>query len=77
IYYALIIIDSCLKWLEVLFATSSNPDFTIQVLRKVFSREGLPSVLVTGNRPHFSAESSTTWLKGIGCKYLCTAPRHP
>ncbi|CAH8520976.1 unnamed protein product [Schistosoma guineensis] len=76
-YYALVVIDSFSKWPEVFFTTSPNSDFTIQALRKVFSREGVPLVLVTDNGSHFAADAVTTWLNGIGCKHLFTAPRHP
>ncbi|CAH8489243.1 unnamed protein product [Schistosoma turkestanicum] len=43
-YYALVVIDSFSKWPEVFFTTSPNSDITIQALRKVFSREGVPMV---------------------------------
>ncbi|CAH8818866.1 unnamed protein product [Schistosoma curassoni] len=76
-YYALVVIDSFSKWPEFFFTTSPNSDFTIQALRKVFSREGVPLVLVTDNGSHFAADAVTTWLNGIGCKHLFTAPRHP
>ncbi|CAH8556556.1 unnamed protein product [Schistosoma rodhaini] len=76
-YYALVIIDSFSKWPEVFFTTSPNSDFTIQALRKVFSREGVPMVLVTDNGSHFAADAVTNWLNGIGCRHLFTAPRHP
>ncbi|CAH8585173.1 unnamed protein product [Schistosoma haematobium] len=34
-------------------------------------------VLVTDNGSHFAADAVTTWLNGMGCKHLFTAPRHP
>jgi hypothetical protein len=43
----------------------------------VFSREGVPSVLVTDNGTHVAAASVTEWLKSIGCKHLFIAARHP
>ena len=76
-YYALIVIDSYSKWPEVYFTTSATAEFTIHALRKVFSREGVPAVLVTDNGTHFTAEILEKWLKDIGCKHLFTAPRHP
>jgi hypothetical protein len=73
----MVIIDSYSRWPEVLFTKSANSDFTIQALRKTFSREGVPQVLVTDNGSHFTAEKVTSWLKGVGCRHLLTAPRHP
>ncbi|CAH8499798.1 unnamed protein product [Schistosoma intercalatum] len=43
-YYEVVVIDSFSKWPEVFFTTSPNSDFTIQALRKVFSREEVPMV---------------------------------
>ncbi|CAI2735531.1 unnamed protein product [Schistosoma spindalis] len=67
--------DYCVAW--SFFTTSPNSDFTIQALRKVSSQEGVPMVLVTDNGSHFAVDAVTTWLNGIGCKHLFTAPRHP
>jgi hypothetical protein len=76
-YYALIIIDSFSKWPEVFFTTNPNAEFTMQALRKTFSREGVPVALVTDNGTHFAASNLTQWLTSLGCKHLFTAPRHP
>ncbi|KAH9582584.1 hypothetical protein MS3_00007288 [Schistosoma haematobium] len=71
-----LVIDSFSKWPEFFFTTSPNSDFTFQALRKIISREGVPMVLMTDNGSHFAADEVTTWLNGIGCKHLFTAPRH-
>ena len=34
-------------------------------------------VLVTVNGTHFNSHEFEEWLKGIGCRYLFTAPQHP
>lgn len=75
--YALVVIDSFSKWPEVFFTSSPTAEFTIHALRKSFSREGVPLVLVTDNGSHFAAKAVTDWLQSIGCKHLFTAPRHP
>ena len=75
--YALVVIDSYSKWPEVFFTKTPTAEFTMHALRKVFSREGVPLVLVTDNGSHFSATAVTQWLHSIGCKHLFTAPRHP
>jgi Integrase zinc binding domain/Integrase core domain len=76
-YYALVVIDSYSKWPEVYFTNHATAEFTQYALRKVFSREGVPNVLVTDNGTHFTANSIEEWLRGIGCRHLFTAPRHP
>lgn len=76
-YHALVIIDAYSKWPEVFLTDQPNSNFTIRALRKVFSREGAPLVVVSDNGSHFSASCVTKWLQNIGCRHLFTAPRHP
>ncbi|GAA56018.1 hypothetical protein CLF_109660, partial [Clonorchis sinensis] len=76
-YYALIVIDAYSRWPEVFLTMSPSAEFTQQALRKVFSHEGVPTVLVTDNGTHFTAKFLEEWLKGLGCRHLFTAPRHP
>ncbi|GAA53375.1 hypothetical protein CLF_110096 [Clonorchis sinensis] len=62
---------------ELFLTTSPSAEFTQQALRKVFSHEGVPTVLVTDNGTHFTAKFLEEWLKSLGCGRLFTAPRHP
>nr|CAH8830390.1 unnamed protein product [Trichobilharzia regenti]CAH8830393.1 unnamed protein product [Trichobilharzia regenti] len=75
--YALVIVDSYSRWPEVIITDSPNAKFTHRALRKIFSREGIPDVLVTDNGTHFTEKNFNDWLKHIGCRHLYTAPRHP
>ena len=76
-YYALVMFDSFPTWPEVFLTDKPNADFTLRALRKSFSRNGVPIAIVTDNGTHFAASCVTSWLKGIGCHHLFTAPRHP
>lgn len=51
----LIIIDAHSKWLEVFKMSSTTPAATIQCLRDVFTRFGLPEKIVTDNAPNFTS----------------------
>ncbi|KER27231.1 hypothetical protein T265_05696 [Opisthorchis viverrini] len=57
--------------------TSPSTEFPQQALRKVFGHEGVPTVLVTDNGTHFTAKFLEERLKGLRCRHLFTAPRHP
>ncbi|VDP92328.1 unnamed protein product [Echinostoma caproni] len=46
----------------------------MRVLRKCFSREGVPQVLVTDNGSQFCAAELKTWLDNIGCRHLRKTP---
>ena len=76
-YYALIVIDSYSKWPEIFWTSSASSQFTQTALRRCFSREGIPQVLVTDNGTPFTSENTRNWLKSIGCHQVFTAPRHP
>ncbi len=76
-YYALVVEDSYSKYPEVYFTKSATAEFTQVALRKFFSREGIPKVLVSDNGSHFTEKSLKEWLKTIGVTQLFTAPRHP
>ena len=76
-YHALVVEDSYSKYPEVYFTKSATAEFTQFALRKFFSREGIPKVLVSDNGSHFTEKSLKEWLKTIGVIQLFTAPRHP
>lgn len=75
--YALVIIDAFSKWPEVYFSRNQSAAFTIKALRKTFSREGIPQVMVSDNGGSFTASEMKDWLHSIGCVQVFTAPRHP
>ena len=50
---------------------------TIEVLRGIFSRTGVPSVLVSENGPQFTSIEFARFTKGNGIKHVTSAPYHP
>ncbi len=76
-YYALVVMDSYLKWPEVFLSTKTDADSTNQALRKLFCREGVPQTLVTDNGTHLTAKSLQDWLKHIDCRQIFSPPHHP
>lgn len=75
--FALVIIDSYSKWPEVYFTKKQTTAFTISALRKTFSREGIPQVIVSDNGSPFTSHEMKEWLNSIGCYQVFTPPRHP
>ena len=55
---------------------STTASKTIEALREVFARNGLPEQLVSDNGPQFIAEEFQLFLKN-GVKYITSAPYHP
>nr|XP_024658736.1 uncharacterized protein K02A2.6-like [Maylandia zebra] len=73
----LVVVDAHSKWPEVHIMDSTTVGKTIQVLRGLFSRHGIPHVLVSDNGPQFCSEEFRVFLKANGVKHIRSAPYHP
>ncbi|KAJ8357039.1 hypothetical protein SKAU_G00198330 [Synaphobranchus kaupii] len=73
----LVVVDAHSKWPEVKLMGSTTTSKTIQALRGLFSRHGLPEVLVSDNGPQFISSEFATFLQESGVKHLRSAPFHP
>ena len=73
----LIVVDSCSKWLEVVMMKSTTANRTIEELRDIFARNGLPQQLVSDNGPQFTSEEFTRFMKANGIRHIRTAVKHP
>ena len=71
----LIIVNACSKWPEVIAMTSTTAERTINILRSLFSRYGIPDQIVTDNGPQFTAEEFNKFCLGTGITHTnCTIP---
>ncbi|XP_051962904.1 uncharacterized protein K02A2.6-like [Xyrauchen texanus] len=73
----LVVVDAHSKWPEVHVMDSTTSSKTIQVLRGLFSRYGIPETLVSDNGPQFTSEEFGSFLKTNGVKHVRSAPFHP
>ena len=73
----MVVVDAHSKWPEVHLMSSTTTSKTIQVLRGLFSRYGLPEVLVSDNGPQFTSSEFETFMKNNGVKHIRSAPFHP
>ena len=73
----LIVVDAYSKWPEVIAMSSTTTTKTIEHLRILFARHGLPQQLVSDNRPQFISEEFALFLQSNGIKHVRTAPYHP
>ena len=64
----LIIVDSYSGWLEVMLCNNRTASVIINHLRSIFSRFGVPNVLVSDNAPEFTNRELQQWLDKIGCQ---------
>ena len=73
----LIVIDSFSKWPEVIVMKSTTAKKTIDELRCLFSRWGIPEQIVSDNSPQFKCDEFKQFLSKNGITHLTTAPYLP
>ena len=73
----LLVVDSHSKWLESFPMSSTTSTATINALRSLFARFGLPVQVVSDNGPQFTSEEFTSFLKKNGIKHTLCPPYHP
>lgn len=72
-----IIVDSHSKWLEVVPMKSTTTRNTVDVLRSLFARYGIPKQLVSDNGPQFTSWEFCEFMSENCIKHYRTAPYHP
>ena len=73
----LIVIDAHSKWIEVFPMTSATALTTVQHLRQLFSRFGIPDSIVSDNGSQFVAKEFQEFCKANGIQHIRVAPYHP
>ena len=73
----LIIVDAGSGWIEAFPLRNRQTTSVISCLRSVFSRFGVPEVVVTDNAPEFVSSDLSNWLENIGCRKLESPIYHP
>ena len=73
----LIVVDSHLKWIEVEVMSSITSEATIEKLRDMFARHGIPQQLVSDNGSQFTSQEFSDLMKRNGIKHTLVAPYHP
>ena len=73
----LILVDSFSDWPEVIRVPNKKNSSIKQILRIVFSRNGIPKTQVSHNAPGLCDEDLNLGLEKIGCKPHKTLPYHP
>ena len=70
-------VDSFSGWSEVICVPDKKSSTIKQILRVIFSRNGIPKTVVSNYAPEFRDEDLNLWLEKIGCKPYKTLPYHP
>ncbi len=73
----LIVVDAQSKWPEAIQMGVTTTERTVDVLRSLFSRYGLPDQIVSDNGPQFRSQEFAQFCTGNGIKHTLVAPYHP
>ena len=73
----LVVVNAHSKWPEVAIMKSTSSERTIEELRCIFSRFGLPQQLVSDNGPQLVSEDFKTFMEENGIQHIKSAPYHP
>ena len=76
-YMILVLVDSHTGWIDAYHSRNTTAAETIRMVRKSFSRFGVPKLIVSDNGPQFASEEFNAWLNSIGVRHLYSPPYHP
>lgn len=74
---SLVVVDAHSKWPDVAVMKSTSSEKTVEALRFIFSRFGLPQQLVSDNSPQLVSEEFETFMQENGVQHIRSAPYHP
>lgn len=73
----LVVVDSHSKWLEVEIMPTVTSGATVEKLRDMFARYGIPDQAVSDNGPQFTSHEFLEFMRNNGVKHTLVAPYHP
>lgn len=73
----LIVIDALSKYIEVEIVKNLSVEETIDTLRIIFSRHGLPDIICSDNATSFSAALFSSFLNSQGIEHVTSPPYSP
>ena len=73
----LVVIDAYSKWPEIVLMNGTDTTKTIQALREMFWRYGLPEILVSDNGTQFKNLKFEEFTRANGIRHIFTPPYHP
>ena len=73
----LVVVDARSKWPEVIPVSSTTSSSTMEVLRDLFARFGIPEQIVSDNGTQFVSDEFQAFVKFNGIRHITSAPYHP
>ncbi|CAH8561864.1 unnamed protein product [Schistosoma margrebowiei] len=73
----LVVVDAFSKWPEIVPVMPPTTTQTIKLLTEMFSRNGLPDIIVSDNGSQFSSSQFQEFCKRLSIKHFRSPPYHP
>ena len=73
----LVVVDAKSKWMEAVVTSLMTSTVTVDSLRLLCSRFGLPDTIVSDNGPAFVGEEFVRFIRRNGIRHVKTAPHRP
>lgn len=73
----LIVVDAHSKWPEIFEMKSTTSNATINTLRTLFVRQGIPVEVVSDNWPQFRSEEFRQFMESNAIRHITSSPFHP
>ena len=71
------VVDAYSKWPEVVLMEKTTAESTIEELRLLFARWGIPVQIVIDNGPQFASQAFEKFTSLNHIKHITTSPYHP
>ncbi|KII67988.1 Transposon Ty3-G Gag-Pol polyprotein [Thelohanellus kitauei] len=73
----LVLVDHFTRWPEVAVINASQASDTVEKLKEIFARIGLPQTIVSDNGPQFISDCFNNFTRSNNIKHIKSPPFHP
>ena len=72
-----LVVDYLSKFVEVALLNNMKSSELITHLKSIFSRHGIPEVMVTDNGPNYTSDEFQSFTKNWGIQHITSSPKYP
>lgn len=72
-----VLVDAETKWIEAVPLKTATAATTVDTLRCIFARFGIPRTVVSDNGPQFTSAETARFFRENGVRHVTTAPYYP
>jgi len=73
----LLVVDYYSRYPEITKLSSTTSDSIIKALRSIFSRLGIPEILISDNGPQYASGVMNDFAKSYGFQHITSSPHYP